>query len=83
MPPPKKPDVEKPKLVADLDVPGLVRLTEKPVDAAAVRGWRFERLADGSVLLSLWTGAAGEERMVSHELFSPEEAATIAAAFTP
>jgi hypothetical protein len=68
-------------LIADPDVPGLVRPSAKVVRDVRIGTWRFQMLKDGTMFMSHWAGA-DNERMVSHELFSAEDAAKIAGVFT-
>jgi len=67
-------------LVADPDVPGLVRPTSKTVREVRVGAWSFLVLKDGTVFMSHWSGAENEN-MVTHALFSAEEVEKIAKAF--
>lgn len=68
-------------LIADENVPGLYVPAEKVVDEYRTGSWKFQRLADGCVFASEWRGAEDAECMVSHALFSADDARVLAALF--
>jgi len=63
------------RLMDDPDVPGLVHPVDRVDQEVVVGDWKFQRLSDGTVLVSCWRG----DRMVTHTLFEVDEVAAIAA----
>lgn len=64
------------------NVPGLYEPDSKVVEELRIGPWKFQRLDDGSVFASMWSGAPDTERMTSHILFDSDEASELSKLFS-